>query len=70
LPRRYSDDALTYDVYHFRNQRTNEWLTVCLDNYREGRIEYVFMQKGRIMASVEDIDEMEPFSYPYPYELN
>ncbi|KAH7673292.1 hypothetical protein AAVH_07414 [Aphelenchoides avenae] len=63
LPRCYDDDALTYDVYHFRNKTTNEWLTVCLDNYRE-RTEYVLMQKGRVMASVEDIDKMEPFPYP------
>ncbi|KAH7722813.1 hypothetical protein AAVH_09628 [Aphelenchoides avenae] len=63
LPRHYNTS--NYDVYHFRNERTNEWLTVCLGNCAEGRMDFVFLQKGRIMASVEDIDKMEPFPYPW-----
>ncbi|KAH7715672.1 hypothetical protein AAVH_16915 [Aphelenchoides avenae] len=65
LPRGYSGDTFKYDVYHFQNQRTSEWLTVCLGKYRQwddgGRIDCVRMQKGRITASVADIDKMEPF---------
>ncbi|KAH7701017.1 hypothetical protein AAVH_31857, partial [Aphelenchoides avenae] len=64
LPRYYSGKTYKYDVYHFRNQRTNEWLTVCLSKYSEGPLDFVFLRKGRIMASVEDIDKMEPFPYP------
>ncbi|KAH7709364.1 hypothetical protein AAVH_23336 [Aphelenchoides avenae] len=64
LPRWYYRRTFTYDVYHFRNQRRNEWLTVCLGKYSEGRVDFVFLQKGRVMASVEDIDKMEPIPYP------
>ncbi|KAH7722858.1 hypothetical protein AAVH_09675 [Aphelenchoides avenae] len=65
LPRHYSEKSFKCDAYHFRNQTTDEWLTVCLGKYRlwddGGRIDFVFLQKGRIMASVEDIDRIKPF---------
>ncbi|KAH7722860.1 hypothetical protein AAVH_09677 [Aphelenchoides avenae] len=63
LPRACSGETFAYDVYHFRNQTTNEWLTVWLSKYNEdeGRIDFVLLQKGRTMESVEDIDKMEPF---------
>lgn len=60
LPRHYNDETFTYDVYNFRNKRTKEWLTVCLGNYREGRIDCAFLRKGRTLAWIEDVDNMEP----------
>ena len=62
LPR-HSDVRYMFDVYHFHNLRTDEWLTVCLGKDPVGTVVYVFLQKGRIMTSVEDIAKMEPFSY-------
>ncbi|KAH7719604.1 hypothetical protein AAVH_12959 [Aphelenchoides avenae] len=66
LTRFHGDDALKFDVYHLRNERTDEWLTVCLGKDLEGTIGYVFLKKGRIMTSLEDIAKMKPF----PYQLN
>ncbi|KAH7712743.1 hypothetical protein AAVH_19934 [Aphelenchoides avenae] len=56
--RRYRcEEAMKFDVYHFQNYQTKDWLTVCLGKDREGAVGYVFMQKEKIMASVADIDK-------------
>ena len=66
LPRYHCDEALKFDIYHFHNYKTKECLTVCLGKDLDGTIGYVFLQKGRMMASIEDISKMKPF----PYQLN
>ena len=70
LPR-YADESLKFDVYHFRNHRTKEELTIALvksDDLElpEEHVVYVFLQKGHILASEEDIAEMPHF----PYQLS
>ncbi|KAH7696473.1 hypothetical protein AAVH_36455, partial [Aphelenchoides avenae] len=57
--RRYRrDEAMKFDVYHFQNYQTKEWLTVCLGKDREGAVGCVFMQKEKIMTSIAGIDKM------------
>lgn len=53
--RHYDDEALKLDVYHLHNPRTNEWLTTALGKDPRGNIGHMFMEKGRIMTSEEDL---------------
>ncbi|KAH7700934.1 hypothetical protein AAVH_31943 [Aphelenchoides avenae] len=67
LPRYYSSTETVCDVYHFRNHRTKKYVTVCLGRRHDGRTGYVFMQKGRVLTSEEDIAKTKPFLYALLY---
>lgn len=52
-----------FDVYHFRNERIKEHLTVCLGKRDDGSVSFFFIQRGRVFTSEEEISSMEPFPY-------
>lgn len=58
----FDDDfALTLDVYHFHNCKTDEYVTVCLskDVIDSDGHKYVLLTKERILSSDEDVDKMK-----------
>ncbi|KAH7680166.1 hypothetical protein AAVH_41463, partial [Aphelenchoides avenae] len=63
LVRHLEWSAPSFDVCHLRNARTKEHLTVCLGKREGGNVGFIFITKGRICASEEDIATMEPFPY-------
>lgn len=65
LARHREESASRFDVYHFRNARTKEHLTVCLGIRDDRSVGFIFIENGCIFESEEDIANMKPF----PYEL-
>ncbi|KAH7673242.1 hypothetical protein AAVH_42278, partial [Aphelenchoides avenae] len=65
LVRHQEESATSFDVYHFRNARTKEHLTVCLGMRDDSSVGFIFIENGCSFLSEEDISNMTPFPFQF-----